>query len=194
MAFVASTHPDAAMVVPVSHPLPQAHRHVFLARSDDGGRSFSTTMVHEAEAQDSNLRLNKGPMLAVDPSDSSQVYVGWRQGDIRTDGKLKTLVAASDDGGDIVEEPVDISQEAGGDYPALAVTTDGTLHAVFWERDAGVEEGTPRLRRGLIGRRLCSCGAGVLFGFRSGRPAVRWCPAGRGRVWRGSRRVESCRG
>lgn len=144
VAFVASTHPDAAMVVPVSHPLPQAHRHVFLARSDDGGRSFTTTMVHEAEAQDSNLRLNKGPMLAVDPSDSSQVYVGWRQGDIRTDEKLKTLVAASDDGGDTVREPVDISQEAGGDYPALAVTTDGTLHAVFWERDAGVEDESPR--------------------------------------------------
>ncbi|PSO50836.1 MAG: hypothetical protein BRC31_07125 [Actinobacteria bacterium QS_5_72_10] len=144
VAFVASRHPAQAQAVQISHPLPQQHRHVYLARSEDGGRTFDTTMVYEADFADSNRYLNKGPMLAVDPSDSSRVYVGWRQGDIRTDAKLLTNVAASDDGGETFSDPVDISQEAGGDYPALAVTPDGTLHAVYWERDHAIEGEPPR--------------------------------------------------
>lgn len=145
VAFVASRHPESAMAVQASHPLPPENRHVFLARSDDSGRSFTTTMVYEADASDPDLRMNKGPMLAVDPSDSSRVYVGWRQGDLRSDEqKLRTTVAASEDGGRTFGERVDLSDEAGGDYPALAVTPDGTVHAVFWERDFGVEDDSPR--------------------------------------------------
>lgn len=45
------------------------------------------------------------------------------------------MVAASDDGGKTFTEPVDVSDERGGDYPSLAVTSDGTVHAVFWTRD-----------------------------------------------------------
>lgn len=140
VAFVASRHPAQARATQISHPLPQEHRHVYLARSDDAGRSFDTSMVYEADFAESDRYLNKGPMLAVDPSDSSRVYVGWRQGDLRTDSqKLITNVAASDDGGQTFGEPVDISEAAGGDYPALAVTPDGAVHAVYWERDHGLD-------------------------------------------------------
>ncbi len=71
---------------------------MFLARSDDGGRSFETATVFigaEGPAR-APPKLppdgeNKGPMLAVDPDDPSRVYVGWRQGDLTDDTrKLRT--------------------------------------------------------------------------------------------------------
>lgn len=127
----------------VGHPPRRVPRNVFLARSDDGGRSFETTTVFigadepaKAPAKLPSDGENKGPMLAVDPDDPSSVYVGWRQGDLTDNArKLKTMVAASDDGGKTFTEPVDVSDERGGDYPSLAVTSDGTVHAVFWTRD-----------------------------------------------------------
>ena len=126
-----------------SHPPRRVPRNVFLARSDDGGRSFETTTVFIGAEQPARAPAklppdgeNKGPMLAVDPDDASSVYVGWRQGDLTDDTrKLRTVVAASDDGGRTFTDPVDLSDERGGDYPALAVTPDGTVHAVFWTRD-----------------------------------------------------------
>lgn len=126
-----------------SHPPRRVPRNVFLARSADGGRSFETTTVFIGQQKPSPAPAklspdgeNKGPMLALDASDPSMVYVGWRQGDL-TDGdrKLETVIAASSDGGGTFSEPVDVSDERGGDFPALAVTPDGTAHAVFWTRD-----------------------------------------------------------
>lgn len=124
VAFVASEH-----VVPSPDWLP---RHVFLARSDDGGQTFTTTQVYEAPDEYGPAR-NKGPTLAVDPNDSDRVFVGWRQGEWG-DGKLQSLVAASTDGGETFAEPVDVSTDTGGDYPNLTVDGEGTLHAVTWAR------------------------------------------------------------
>ncbi len=110
-------------------------RHLFLARSGDGGRTFVTTTVFEAPDGNPDRGLNKGPMLAVDPRDSSRVYVGWRQGVFRNGKeKLKSNVAASTDGGRTFGPPVDITDERGGDYPALAVDGNGKVHAVYWTR------------------------------------------------------------
>lgn len=129
--------------VVAGHPPRRTPRNVFLARSDDGGRSFETTAVFigAEEPAQAPAKLppdgeNKGAMLAVDPSDPAQVYVGWRQGDLTADDhKLSTVIAASTDGGRTFGAPVDVSDERGGDYPALAVTADGTAHAVFLTRD-----------------------------------------------------------
>jgi hypothetical protein len=107
-------------------------RHVFLARSTDGGRTFTTSRVYEAPDEYGPAR-NKGPMVAIDPNDSDRVFVGWRQGEWG-DGKLKSMVAASTDGGQTFAEPVDISGDSGADYPGLAVDGGGTLHAVSWAR------------------------------------------------------------
>ena len=111
-------------------------RHVFLSRSDDGGRTFVKTKVFDAPDGNPDRGLNKGPMLAVDPSDPSRVYVGWRQGIFAANAKekLKTVVAASRDGGRTCGPPVDLTDERGGDYPALAVDGDGVVHAVYWTR------------------------------------------------------------
>ena len=110
-------------------------RHIFVARSDDGGRSFSTSMAFEAPDGNPDIGFNKGPVLAVHPTDSSRVYVGWRQGVFRNaEEKQKSNVAASEDGGRTFAPPVDLTDERGGDYPGLAVDGDGTVHAVYWAR------------------------------------------------------------
>ncbi len=111
-------------------------RHVFLARSSDSGRSFDTTRVFDAPDGNPDRGLNKGPMLAVDPNAPERVYVGWRQGIFAANAKekLKTNVAASADGGRTFGAPVDLTDERGGDYPALAVDGEGTVHAVYWTR------------------------------------------------------------
>lgn len=110
-------------------------RHIFVARSDDGGRSFSTSMAFEGPDGKRDIGFNKGAMLAVHPTDSSRVYVGWRQGVFRDAGeKLKSNVAASSDGGRTFAPPVDLTDDQGGDYPGLAVDGNGVVHAVYWSR------------------------------------------------------------
>lgn len=111
-------------------------RSVFLARSTDDGRTFSTATVFHAPSGNPDRGANKGPMLAVDPTDSQRVYVGWRQGAFGSSvtEKLKSNVAASSDGGRTFGAPVDLTDSFGGDYPSLAVSGDGTVHAVYWRR------------------------------------------------------------
>lgn len=129
VAFIASSvYPDRERdAVP---------RHVFLARSTDDGRTFVTTRAYEAPDGNRDRGLNKGPMLAVDPTDSDKVYVGWRQGVRGAQAKenLKTALAATSDGGRTFAAPVNIADERGGDYPGLAVDGEGTVHAVVWTR------------------------------------------------------------
>jgi hypothetical protein len=119
-------------------------RHVFLARSTDSGRHFTTTRVFDAPDGNQDRGLNKGPTLAVDPTSSGIVYVGWRQGVFASDAKekLKTDVATSLDGGRTFSAPVDLSDDRGGDFPTLAVDRHGTLHAVYWTR-TGVASAPP---------------------------------------------------
>ncbi len=128
VAFVASE--------PLGRRRDETPRNVFLARSDDGGRTFSTVTVFQAPDGNPDVGLNKGPVLAVDPKDAQRVYVGWRQG-VFTNAKMKlrSNVAASSDGGRTFGPPVDLTAERGGDYPGLAVDGDGTLHAVVWARN-----------------------------------------------------------
>ena len=111
-------------------------RHVFLARSADSGRTFTTARVYEAPDGNPDKGLNKGPMLAIDPTNPQLVYVGWRQGVNAADAKekLKSNVAASVDGGRTFGAPVDLTDPRGADFPAIAVDRAGTVHAAFWVR------------------------------------------------------------
>ena len=111
-------------------------RSVYVARSTDDGRTFTTATVFKAPTGNPDRGANKGPMLAVDPSDSNRVYVGWRQGAFGGPAteKLKSNVAMSSDGGKTFGDPVDLTDSFGGDYPSLAVSSDGTVHAVYWRR------------------------------------------------------------
>ena len=111
-------------------------RHLFLARSVDGGRNFERTRVFEAPDGNPDRGLNKGPTVAVDPADPKRVYVGWRQGIRGAQAKenLKTAVAASADGGRTFGPPVNLADDRGGDFPWLTVGPGGTLHAIYWTR------------------------------------------------------------
>ena len=118
-------------------------RNVFLARSTDGGRSFTTANVYRVEEGAPDL-YNKGVVGAVDPTNPNNVYVGWRQGAFSSEtSKLKNPIAASTDGGRTFGEPVDITDELGADHPWLAVDGEGTVHAVTWGRSFGLEEPLP---------------------------------------------------
>jgi hypothetical protein len=129
-------------------------RHVFLARSSDSGRTFTTTRVYEAPDGKPDLGLNKGPMLAIDPTNPQLVYVGWRQGINAADAKekLKSNVAASSDGGRTFGPPVDLTDARGADFPALAVDKAGTVHAVFWVRAVPGPAPTPVPVRPIVYR------------------------------------------
>jgi len=119
-------------------------RHVFLARSTDSGRTFTTTAVFEAPDGNQDRGLNKGPTVAVDPTNPQLVYVGWRQGIFASDAKekLKTNVAVSTNGGRAFGAPIDLSDDRGGDFPTLAVDKAGVVHAVYWTR-TGVASAPP---------------------------------------------------
>lgn len=138
-------------------------RHVFLARSSDGGRTFSKTKVYDAPDGNPDRGLNKGPTLAVDPQHPRRVYVGWRQGIRGTPAKenLKSNIAASSDGGSTFRAPVNLADDRGGDYPWAAVGPDGTVHAVIWTRTGTfppLPAGQPSPVRPIIYRRSTDAG------------------------------------
>ncbi len=110
-------------------------RSLFLARSTDSGRTVTTTRVFDAPDDNPDRGLNKGPTVAVDPSDSDRVYVGWRQGVFRNaEEKLKSVIATTSDGGRTFGTPVDLTDDRGGDYPVVTVDGQGVVHAAYWTR------------------------------------------------------------
>jgi hypothetical protein len=111
-------------------------RSLYLARSTDSGRTFATAPVFDAPEGNPDRGLNKGITLAVDPNDSDKVYVGWRQGVFRNaKEKLKSVIAATSDGGRSFGAPVDLTDDRGGDYPVVTVDGEGAVHAVYWTRE-----------------------------------------------------------
>jgi hypothetical protein len=114
-----------------------APRNIFLARSEDSGRTWDTTLAYKAQEGDPDKGINKGATVAVDPKHPRYVYLGWRQGSFgapTTKEKLKTEVAASSDGGRTWSDPAEVTDSRGGDFPWLTVTPDGVLHVVTWTR------------------------------------------------------------
>ena len=118
-------------------------RNVYMARSTDSGRTFTTaTVLRVKEGAPDNY--NKGVVGAVDPRNPSYVYVGWRQGAFSSKTqKLETPIAASSDGGRTFAAPVDISGPLGADHPWLAVDGQGTVHAVSWGRTYNLPDPAP---------------------------------------------------
>ncbi|MDQ3895653.1 MAG: glycoside hydrolase [Actinomycetota bacterium] len=118
-------------------------RHVFLARSTDGGKTFRTSMVYKTD-EGRPEKYSKGVVGAVDPLNPNYVYVGWRQGAFSgTNQKLLNQVAVSRDGGKTFDPPLDISPPGGADHPALVVDRHGVVHATTWSRSFGQPEPAP---------------------------------------------------
>jgi hypothetical protein len=106
-------------------------RPIVLARSTDGGRSFTHSFVYQPTEGNARTVNNRRPMVAVDPEDSSNVYVGWLQ--TSSGEKSRSMLAASTDGGRTFGAPVDLAEPVaqGGYQPRPAVGRDGALHAIF---------------------------------------------------------------
>lgn len=100
-------------------------RHIFVARSDDSGRTWETNMAFEAPTGDEDAVDNRRPVIAVDPTDSDYVYLGWISGG-------GGVMAASSDGGRTFSAPVPASATDERVYqPRLAVDDEGVVHAVY---------------------------------------------------------------
>ncbi|HSH59565.1 MAG TPA: sialidase family protein [Acidimicrobiales bacterium] len=109
----------------------QRPRPIFLARSSDSGRSFATDFVYRVAEDNPKVINNRRPMVAIDPKDSSKIYVSWLQ--TSSGEKSRSLIAASSDGGRSFSEPVDLAEpvDQGGYQSRPAVGPDGVVHAIF---------------------------------------------------------------
>jgi hypothetical protein len=111
-------------VVPASGPM---YRDIILARSDDGGRSFATTVVSN-DGWEINACPVAGPALAVD--EAGRVTVIWFTG---AEGRPGLYYAVSSDGGKrfSARRLLDPDQKMGKRAQAAA-RPDGTLF-VAWD-------------------------------------------------------------
>ena len=145
------------MAVPANDPDEQAvhrterQRHIFLARSEDSGRTFQTTTVWEAPAHgelDGGGNRNGRTWVAVDPNNSDNVYVTWmnwwEEGD---ETRNRPMIAASTDGGETFGEPVSLGEEGVSWYEARPVVdSDGAVHVLVPSRQYSAPEGEDAIR------------------------------------------------
>ncbi len=124
LAFTAAD-PAKASINRAERPRP-----LFVARSEDAGRSFTTTMAYTVTESDAKTINNRRGRITLDPETPANVYVGWIQSS--TGSKARSMTAASTDGGKTFGPAIDLAEaEAQGGYdPRLAVTPDGVVHAV----------------------------------------------------------------
>ncbi len=146
--YLALTASDPKFANP--HPPASIPRHIVLARSRDGGRTFETTMVFKGpeEAAKASGELptsgqNGRPMLALDPNNPANVYVAWSQSGSANE-KAKSLIAASSDGGRTFGQPVDVSDPRGASQPRPTVGRDGTVHVLYLSGSFGLPRSEPR--------------------------------------------------
>ncbi len=125
LAFTA-TDPATAALNRTERPRP-----LFVARSEDSGRTFTTAMAYSVDQANPRTINNRRGRIVLDPSNSSNVYVGWIQSS--TGEKARSMMAASSDGGRTFGPATDLaeSEPQGGYEPRMAVTPNGVLHAVY---------------------------------------------------------------
>ncbi len=126
------------------------HSRIFLARSPDLGRSWSTTSLPGLEPPYSpaDSGSNALPSVVLDPTRASRVYVTWSrnyglwnlepllpEGKTQADYPRRPMVAISDDGGLTFSGPVDLGGEvrASLTVPQMVVGKDGELFSFFGE-------------------------------------------------------------
>ena len=106
-------------------------RPLFVARSEDSGRSFATSMAYKVDEANPKTINNRRGRIVLDPSNPSNVYVAWIQSS--TGEKSRSMTATSTDGGRTFGPATDLaeSEPQGGYEPRMAVTPDGMIHAVY---------------------------------------------------------------
>ena len=131
-------------------------RHIFVARSDDSGRTWSTSMAHEGKEGDPGVGGSRRAQLSVDNNPPQHVYVGWQKGGFATPapgGARKGMLSVSHDGGRSFSPPLELSDARGGGQPRTAVDSKGVVHAVFAADTFGAPTGTDAPPRPIVYRR-----------------------------------------
>lgn len=127
---------------------------VLLARTDDLGETWETTIAHDARGLEGDDMQNSRPVstIAVDTTGAQDVvYIAWRANHFPTN---RSWMVVSTDGGDTFSEPRDavvgfwedpdnwpddvpddqrIVDNAGSANPALTIDESGNVY-VLWER------------------------------------------------------------
>jgi len=127
-------------------PRAERPRNIYLARSENSGRSWRTTLVYEGKAGDPGIGNSRRAMVAVDPVNPQHVYVGWQKGgsgSAPTGVKRKAMISSSHDGGRTFGEPVDLSTDRGGSQPKPVVTRDGVVHVTYANDQFGAPTPAP---------------------------------------------------
>ncbi len=109
-------------------------RHIFVARSGDSGRTWSTSMAYEGKEGDPGIGGSRRAQLSVDNKNPLNVYVGWQKGGFSTPapgGARKSMLSVSHDGGRTFGPPLEMSDTRGGGQPRTAVDSKGVVHAIF---------------------------------------------------------------
>ncbi len=105
-------------------------RHVFVARSEDSGRTWRTTMAVEGKEGDPGIGNSRRAQIAVDPRDGQTVYVGYQKG-AAPGGARRGFLAISRDGGRTFGVPVEMGDGRGSGQPRPVVDLNGTVHVLF---------------------------------------------------------------
>jgi hypothetical protein len=123
---------DNKVFVTLRSVMPDGSRNAAVARSDDGGRTFSARVA----VSDKKWMIEGCPLkplnLAVDAK--SRVYAAWFAGEMQPAG---VYFAVSEDKGKTFGKPVQLHPEAKlSDHAQIAVTADGVVRAV-WDAKVG---------------------------------------------------------
>lgn len=145
---------------------------VLVARSDDLGESWTTSIARDARGFEGDDMENNRPVsaVAVDTRGAQDVvYVAWRSGSFPT---VMPAVAVSTDGGETFSDPVDsrggffedpanfpddvpddqrVSDNTGGNNPSMTIDDSGTVY-VLWERLLSGDVDTDADRNSYVSR------------------------------------------
>lgn len=106
---------------------------LMLARSSDGGRTFSQTVVDDAQVRSHRFLVYTPPFpsLAASP-DGRRLYAAWSDG---RRGAPDVLLRRSDDGGKTWAAPIQVNHRASGpasyELPVVVVEASRTLVAYY---------------------------------------------------------------
>ncbi|HEX2118757.1 MAG TPA: sialidase family protein [Acidimicrobiales bacterium] len=131
-------------------------RHIFVARSNDSGRTWSRSMAYEGKEGDPGIGGSRRAQLAVDPNNPDNVYVGWQKGGFSSPapgGARKGMLSISRDGGRTFGPPIELSDARGGGQPRTVVDSQGVVHAIFAADTFGTPTGDAAPPRPIVYRR-----------------------------------------
>ena len=131
-------------------------RHIFVARSDDSGRTWGTSMAYEGKEGDPGIGGSRRAQLSVDNNNPLHVYVGWQKGGFTAPAPgaaRKGMISVSHDGGRNFGPPFELSDARGGGQPRTAVDSKGVVHAIWAADTFGTPTGDAAPPRPIVYRR-----------------------------------------